>query len=115
MRPPIPTTLPTAECGNRSEAMVKMFAEKPWCAAPARPTSPTTTHRLLVKGAYSTGSTHSAQISMANLREAFTLLPRPIIAEESHPPATLPTQQQAYTTTIGALDLLSVRWNVLWK
>src|ERR1039457_4488591 len=52
---------------------------------------------------------------MAVLRAALTLMPRPIIAPESHPPPTLPTVQKAYTTTIGALDLPSVRWNVLWK
>ena len=37
------------------------------------------------------GMTHSAQISIAVLRATFTVSPRLIRLEESHPPATLPT------------------------
>ena len=91
--PPIPVTLATAALGNRSEASVNRLADQPWCAAAARPTSATTTQRLLEYGAYKTGRTIRAQISRAVLRAAFRLLPPPSMAEESHPPPTLPTME----------------------
>src|ERR1017187_3385805 len=86
VRPPIPTTLPTADGGNKSEASVKMFAENPWCAAPARPTRATTSHKFFVNGAYSTGNTHMAQISIAVFRPAFAAAAAPDHCREKPPP-----------------------------
>ena len=55
--PPMPTTEPTARRGNMSEASVKMLADQPWCAAAARPTSSTATHRLDARDAKTIGTT----------------------------------------------------------
>src|ERR1017187_750057 len=91
--PPIPTTLATAERGNISDTVVYRLADQPWCAAVANPTSPTTIHKLLQYGAYSTGTTHKAHSSMAVLRAEFTVHPRLMRWPESHPPPMLPTLQ----------------------
>src|ERR1039458_6616920 len=78
--PPNPVTLPTAALGNRSEASVNRLADQPWCPAAARPTSATTTQRLLENGAYRIGRTIKAQIRRAVLREDLRLLPPPSMA-----------------------------------
>src|ERR1035437_8265029 len=89
--PPIPTTLPTAERGNMSDAMVNMLADQPWCADIARLTRPTTGHMLFENGASRTGVTHWAQASMSDFRAALMLQPLLIKLEEIQPPAMLPT------------------------
>ena len=66
--PPKPTTDPTARRGNMSEAIVKMLAEKPWCAAQARPSSSTAVHMSSTTAAKTIGTTHSAMHSIAVLR-----------------------------------------------
>ena len=48
---------------------------------------------LVAWGTSATGATASAQISMAVLRAALTLLPCLIMADDSQPPPTLPTQE----------------------
>src|SRR6266446_9833106 len=88
--PPIPTTEPTARRGNMSEASVKIFADHPWCAAAASPTSPTATHRLLTPETKTIGVTSRAQINIAVLRARLIVHPRLIRLEESQPPPMLP-------------------------
>jgi len=51
-----------------SEAVVKRFADHPWCAAAARPTIATASQRLCTCEANTIGSTAIAQMSMAVLR-----------------------------------------------
>ena len=89
--PPMPTTEPTARRGNMSEAVVKMLADQPWWADVASPTRATATHRLEAREANTIGTTHSAQMSIAVLRPAFTLQPRLMSDEDSQPPPMLPT------------------------
>src|SRR5687767_13605206 len=89
--PPMPTTEPTAFRGNISDVSVKRFADQPWCAAAASDTKPTATQRLLARAANMIGTTDNAQMSMAVLRDAFTLQPRLISADEIQPPPMLPT------------------------
>ena len=89
--PPNPTTDPTARRGNMSDENVKRFADQPWCAAAATLTRPTATQRLSTYGANITGTTSSAQTSIAVLRAAFTDHPRLISADDSQPPPMLPT------------------------
>ena len=72
--PPMPTTEPTAYRGNMSEAMVKMFADQPWCAAAARVTKATASHIEVAREAKTMGTTQSAQINMAVLRAALKSL-----------------------------------------
>src|SRR5438270_9301626 len=89
--PPIPTTEATARRGNISEAVVKMLHDQPWWAAVASPMSATAGQSPLTRETNITGTTHRAQINIAVLRARFTVQPRLIKVEESHPPATLPT------------------------
>src|SRR5436309_12114516 len=89
--PPKPTTEPTARFGNMSDASVKTLQDQPWCAAAARPTSMTATHSWVAWAASGIGTTASAHTSIAVLRERFTLQPRLIRADDSHPPPMLPT------------------------
>src|SRR5215471_7760523 len=88
--PPMPTTDPTALRGNMSELVVKMLADHPWCAAAARPTKSTATQTFDALAANTTGTTASAQISIAVLRARLIVKPRLIIDEDIQPPATLP-------------------------
>src|SRR3954452_20280406 len=106
MVPPIPTTLPTADRGNISDVVVKRFADQPWCAASAVPTSATTTQRFLQYGAKITGTTPSAHTNIAVLRALFTVHPRSISVEESQPPPTLPMVVRLYSTSSG-----TIAWN----
>ena len=92
--PPMPTTEPTARRGNMSEAIVKMFALQPWCAAAARLTSATATQRFEACAANMIGTTASAQTSIAILRDLFTDQPRLMSDPESHPPPILPTSAE---------------------
>src|ERR1700733_14357831 len=89
--PPMPTTAPSARFGNRSDAVVKRFADQPWCAAAASPTIATATHRLSAYETNAIGNTQHAQMNIAVLRAAFTLQPARSSAEESQPPPMLPT------------------------
>ena len=73
-----------------SDASVKRFADHPWCAAAASPTSATATQRSVAFEASGIGSTASAQTSIAVFRPAFRLQPRLISADDSHPPPMLP-------------------------
>src|SRR3954469_13109682 len=89
--PPRPTTDPTACRGNMSDASVKQFADHPWCAAVARLISATADHMLCTRAAATIGTTASAQVNIAVLRDALTLHPRLINVDDSQPPPTLPT------------------------
>src|SRR5262249_55987927 len=89
--PPMPTTDPTARRGNMSDVSVNRLAEKPWCAAAARPIRPTATHMSDTTGANDTGTTHTAQTSRAVLRAALADQPRFSSHDENQPPATEPT------------------------
>src|SRR6267143_1486348 len=89
--PPMPTTEPTARRGNMSEAMVKIFADHPRCAAAASPTKPTATQRLFTFAAKIIGVTASAQTSIVVLRAALIDQPRLMRVEDSQPPPILPT------------------------
>src|SRR5688500_3678683 len=89
--PPNPTTDPTAWRGNVSDASVQRFADHPWCAAAASPTSATATQSSVADDASEIGTTASAQTSMAVLRPALMLQPRLINVDESQPPPMLPT------------------------
>src|SRR5688500_1918199 len=89
--PPRPTTDPTACRGNMSDAVVKRFADHPWCAAAAILTSATATQRLLAPDANTIGSTAAPQHSIASLRAPLIVHPRLISADDSHPPPMLPT------------------------
>src|ERR1700733_4252547 len=88
--PPIPTTDATAVPGNISEDKVNRLQEKPWWAAAASPINRTAPHIEAILGAKTIGTTQTAQVNIANLRLAFTVLPRPMRDDDSHPPATLP-------------------------
>ena len=88
--PPMPTIEATARLGNMSEESVKRFAEKPWCAAAARPMMRTADHRPSTLVAKTIGGTHNAQTSMATLRLTLTVEPRSINEDDIQPPATLP-------------------------
>ena len=59
------------------------MAEKPWCAAVARPISNTAPHTLDTIGAKITGGTQSAHTSIAVLRARLTDQPRPISVDDS--------------------------------
>ena len=89
--PPKPTTEPTARFGNMSEASVKMLADHPWCAgggqADQRDRGP---QRSTPSARRRSARTHSAQISIAVLRAAFTVQPRLMKRDESQPPPMLP-------------------------
>ncbi len=74
-----------------SDTVVHKFADHPLCPADARLTSTTASHKLLEKGAATTGTTHKAENNSAVLRAALTLHPRLIRYSGSQPPATLPT------------------------
>src|ERR1700691_6313694 len=88
--PPIPTTEATTVVGNMSDDRVKRLQEKPWCAAAARPITRTAPHIDAILGAKTIGTTQTAQISIASLRLAFTVLPWRIKYEGAHPPAPRP-------------------------
>lgn len=75
--------------GNMSDAVVKMFADQPWWAAAAKPTSNTPVHRCVAREAKTIGTTASARISMAVWRSPLTVQPRLINEEESQPPQML--------------------------
>src|SRR5205085_7304600 len=90
VKPPIPTTEPTACRGNMSLASVKMFADHHWCAAAATPTIATAAHMLPTRGAIIVGTISDAAISIVVFRPAFTDQPRLISAPDSHPPNTEP-------------------------
>src|SRR4051794_26464643 len=89
--PPSPETEPTARLGNRSPTSAYWLALNPWCPAVASPSSSVQTHGLLPTVANITGTTRQAQTSMAVLRAALVVVPRFIIADESHPPPMLPS------------------------
>src|SRR6516164_469951 len=90
--PPNPTTEPTAGFGNMSDASVNTLQDQPWCAAAAMPTSITAIHSCRAYAARGRiGTTASAQTSIAVLRERFTLHPRLMSDDDSHPPPMLPT------------------------
>src|SRR6195256_4673341 len=89
--PLIPTIEPTARRGNISEAVVKRFADHPWCAAAARPTRPTATQRCFTLEANMIGVTASAHSSIAVLRARLMVHPRLIKFDDSQPPPMLPT------------------------
>src|SRR5205814_10662607 len=107
-KPPMPTTEPTARRGNMSEAVVNILHDHPWCAAVAKLNSATWGQRLLKCGISTTGTTQMAQISIAVLREWFTLHPRLIKLDESDPPEMLPTSAARYMTTKGGPICVSV-------
>src|SRR5205823_8618511 len=88
--PAKPMTDPTAWRGNISDASVSTFADHPWCADAARPTSNTATHSLFAPAANAIGVTASAHASMAVLRAAFVVQPRFNSDEDNQPPPTLP-------------------------
>src|SRR5882672_7742704 len=96
--PPIPTTEPTARRGNISEAIVKMLALQPWCAAAAKPTNATATQRFEARAANITGTTASAHTSIADLRALFTDQLRLISVDESQPPPIEPISAATYMT-----------------
>src|SRR5262249_8040208 len=102
-------TLATADRGNMSDAVVKRFADHPWCAAAARLTNPMVRITLLVNGAKTTGTTHSAQISIVSLRAELMLQPRLIRLDDIHPPPTLPTSASRYTAMVGHVTCSRVR------
>ena len=77
--------------GNMSDVRVNRFADQPWCAAAARPTSSTATQRLVTVDANTIGVTASAQMSIAILRARLTVQPRPMNHDDSQPPPMLPT------------------------
>src|SRR5687767_648349 len=89
--PPSPATDAHACFGNVSDTSVYKFDENPWCAAVASPRSMTAAHALSTTDAKTIGVTPTAQINSAVFRAAFTLHPRWIIPDDSHPPAMLPT------------------------
>src|SRR5207248_107741 len=89
--PPMPTTEPTARRGNMSDAIVKMFALQPWCAAAARLMSATASHKFEACAANIIGTTDNAQTSIATLRDLFTVQPRLMSDDESQPPPIDPT------------------------
>ena len=66
----------TACFGNMSETSVNRFAAQPWCAEAARPIRQVASQRLDALAANTTGTTHSAQMSIAVLRLALTDQPR---------------------------------------
>src|SRR2546421_10661719 len=88
--PPMPTTELTALRGTVSEASVNRLAEKPWCAAAARPINRTADHRLVTLEAKMIGTTATAHINIAVLRPALTVQPCRINREETQPPPILP-------------------------
>src|SRR2546423_1116853 len=90
-KPPSPTTDPIACGGNMSDASGNGLAAHPWCAAVAGLTGAPAPHMLWTRVANTMGTTASAQVSMAVLRAEFTLHPRRISVDDSHPPPTLPT------------------------
>ena len=67
-----------------------MLHDHPWWAAVANAMIVTAGHNPFTCETNNTGTTHSAQISIALLRARFTLQPRFRRLEESHPPPTLP-------------------------
>ena len=89
--PANPITDPTACRGNMSEASVYTFADQPWCAAAARLINATAVHMPSTRDAKTIGTTEMAHSSIAVLRAAFTVHPRVISVDDSHPPNTLPT------------------------
>lgn len=74
--PPMPTTEPTACFGNISEAIVKIFADQPWCAAAAMPIKTTAVQRFEVIEAKMIGTTASAQTSIAAFLDLLIVQPR---------------------------------------
>src|SRR5580692_8386818 len=90
--PPRPTTDPTALRGNKSEASVYRFADQPWCAAVATPTSATASHMFVcARPTKITDVTATAQISMAAARARLVVHPRFTRAAEIQPPPIDPT------------------------
>src|SRR3982751_1202836 len=88
--PPKPATDPTARLGNMSDTSVYRLDENPWWAASASPAMPTTYQGLGIFEANTAGMTITAQISIDDLRAAFTLNPWWIMNDDSHPPHTPP-------------------------
>src|SRR5688572_20624165 len=89
--PPKPVTDPTARRGKVSDTRVYRLADHPWWAAAARLKMATVTHRLWTRDATNIGTTHNPHASRVSLRPAFTLWPRRMSADDSHPPTMLPT------------------------
>src|SRR5690242_9490450 len=85
-----------------SEGSVNRLADQPWCDAAAILISATATHRFPPASPTNIADvTASAHVSIAVLRDRFTVYPRRIIVEESQPPNTDPKVVAKYTTMIG--------------
>ncbi len=85
-----PATELTACLGTVSVATVNRLAEKPRCAAAAKPIKNTEGHRPIFCETRKTGVTHNAQPSITVLRAALMLQPRLMRRMESQPPVMLP-------------------------
>src|SRR5262249_56028038 len=97
-RPPIPVTDAPASFGNVSEVIVYRFADQPWCAAVASPTSAIVTTGPGANAAIAATGIQKAQTAIAVRRARRVSPARPITVPRHQPPPPPPEPRHEHPT-----------------